>query len=146
MALDELYQEIILDHYKHPRNRGEVDNADVVISSDNPFCGDRLRLTLKIDDGVITCARFEGQGCAISQASASLMSERIEGIAVPQALDLTEQVLRMIRGEGVADVLENDELSALKGVSAFPTRIKCASLAWNALKKALNPTNKKSRL
>jgi len=139
MALDDLYQEIILDHYKHPRNHGRLENADVKIPGKNPFCGDEIVLTLKLKDNIVEDVAFEGSGCAISQASASVMTEQIKGKTLQQAKELFEEFSKMVKGEGNSDIDEEkmDELAAFQGVCEYPTRVKCALLSWNALKNAL---------
>ncbi|HPG41088.1 MAG TPA: SUF system NifU family Fe-S cluster assembly protein [bacterium] len=142
MELDNLYQEIILEHYKHPRNHGAVTNADVIINGKNPFCGDEIVLSLKVKDNIVTEVAFEGHGCAISQASASVMTEQIKGKSLQEAKQLFEQFTKMVKGEGDVDTENMDELAAFQGVCDYPTRVKCALLSWNALKKALEGNQK----
>ncbi|MBN2410485.1 SUF system NifU family Fe-S cluster assembly protein [candidate division KSB1 bacterium] len=137
MDIDELYQEIILDHYKHPRNRGTLENADVKITGKNPFCGDEIILSLKLKDNIVTDVAFEGSGCAISQASASVMTEQIKGKTLSEARELFQEFSKMVKGEINYDPEKMDELAAFKGVCEYPTRVKCALLSWNALKNAL---------
>ena len=136
--LTDLYREVILDHNRQPRNFGEIEDADRVIEGVNPLCGDRMTLYVKLDDGRIDDVRFKGTGCAISVASSSLMTERIKGSTVDESLDLFEQVHRMLT-EQADDEQHTDlgKLAALSGVREYPSRIKCASLAWHALKTAL---------
>ena len=137
MSLDDLYQQVILDHYKNPRNRGVADEADALIEMKNPSCGDTIRLSLAVDDqGRIRAVRFLGDGCSISQASASIMTEVTEGLSVAEAHQLAGQVKAMLRGEGEVPESAGD-MAALVGVRKFPSRVKCATLAWNALEKAL---------
>jgi nitrogen fixation NifU-like protein len=134
--LQELYREVILDHNKSPRNFGEIENADRIVNGVNPLCGDKLTLYLKVDGDRIEDARFEGTGCAISIASSSLMTERIIGATVDDALGLFQEVHDMLIGaKDPAEKME--KLAALAGVREFPSRVKCASLAWHALKTAL---------
>lgn len=134
--LQELYREVILDHNRSPRNFGEIENADRVVNGVNPLCGDKLTLYLKIDGDRIEDARFEGTGCAISIASSSLMTERIKGETVEDTLGLFEEVHDMLIGaREPAERME--KLAALAGVREFPSRVKCASLAWHALNTAL---------
>jgi nitrogen fixation NifU-like protein len=138
--LQELYREVILDHNRSPRNFGEIENADRVVDGVNPLCGDKLTLYLKLDGDRIEDARFEGTGCAISIASSSLMTERIKGASVDDTLELFQEVHDMLIG--TRDPAESmEKLAALAGVREFPSRVKCASLAWHALKSALTGTN-----
>ena len=123
--LDDLYKEIILDHYKSPRNRGEAANHSIKARGLNPLCGDDIEITLSIKDDVIHEACFEGHGCSISQASASMLTEELEGRRLKDAVELAELETD---GEELGDI------EALRGVQKFPVRIKCATLAWNALK------------
>ena len=134
--LNELYREVILDHNRNPRNFGELPGADRVIDAVNPLCGDRLTLYVRLKDGNVADIGFKGTGCAISVASSSLMTERVKGTPVDDSLALFEQVHAMLTGN--AEPTEDlDKLVALAGVRAYPTRVKCASLAWHALKAAL---------
>jgi len=138
--LQDLYREVILDHNRSPRNFGEIDNADRVVNGVNPLCGDKLTLYLKLDGDRIEDARFEGTGCAISIASSSLMTERIKGASVDETLELFQEVHDMLIG--ARDPAESmEKLAALAGVREFPSRVKCASLAWHALKTALTGSN-----
>jgi nitrogen fixation protein NifU and related proteins len=133
MQLDDLYRQVIMDHYQRPRNQGDLDGA-VKVDLKNPTCGDEISLRLKVEDGVVKDVRFTGSGCSISVASASMMTEAIKGLSVQDALDLATEFRSMMRGEQVnPDML--GELEALQGVSKFPARIKCALLAWQALEK-----------
>ncbi len=139
MDLDDLYQEIILEHYKQPKNQGSIDDPDVVVEGRNPFCGDQIKLTMRVRDGVIEDVKFAGSGCAISQASASIMTERIKGRRTEEVRSLLEEFSDMVKGgtHPHPHIDEDDEIAAFQGVSAFPTRVKCAMLAWNALKEAV---------
>jgi nitrogen fixation NifU-like protein len=140
--LQELYREVILDHNKSPRNFGGIENADRIVNGVNPLCGDKLTLYLKVDGDRIEDARFEGTGCAISIASSSLMTERIIGATVDDALGLFQEVHDMLIGaKDPAEKME--KLAALAGVREFPSRVKCASLAWHALKTALTGNSNK---
>lgn len=132
MALDELYREVILDHYTHPRNKGTLDDADIKVEGANPLCGDELGVYVKLDAGKVAAVRFVGRGCSISQASASMMTEQIKGKTLAEVRTLVERFRAMMHGEAVA---EDDlgDLMALQGVRKFPVRIKCATLAWVAL-------------
>ena len=132
---DDLYREIILDHYRSPRHRGEVTPADVVMEASNPLCGDELGLTLRLREGRVEAVGFTGIGCSISQASASMMCEEISGRSLPEAVALAQRFRAMLLEGGAADDL--GDLEALQGVQQYPVRIKCAILAWNALLQGL---------
>ena len=134
--LKELYREVILDHNRSPRNFGEIENADRVVRGVNPLCGDKMTLYLKLDGDRIENVRFEGSGCAISVASSSLMTERVKGTTVDETLALFDNVHDMLTGAREPDDAM-EKLAALAGVRDFPSRVKCASLAWHALKTAL---------
>ncbi len=143
-SLLDLYREVILDHNRDPRNFGELDDADRVVEGVNPLCGDRMTLYVKKDkDGKIEDVCFTGSGCAISVASASLMTERIKGLTNDEALELFELVHDVLTGEQEPDPVRLDKLAALAGVRQYPSRIKCASLGWHALKTALTTTDAK---
>ena len=135
MQLDDLYRQVIMDHYQHPRNQGLSGDGMISIDLRNPSCGDEITLQLKVEDGVVEDVRFKGTGCSISMASASMMSEAIKGRPVDEALRLGNTFRAMMRGEE-ADSGELGDLEALQGVSKFPARIKCATLAWQALDRA----------
>jgi len=136
--LTDLYREVILDHNRQPRNFGEIEDADRVIEGVNPLCGDRMTLYVKLDDGRVDDVRFTGTGCAISVASSSLMTERVKGTTVDESLALFEQVHRMLTEQtDEHECTELGKLAALSGVREYPSRIKCASLAWHALRTAL---------
>lgn len=134
--LRELYQEVIVDHGRRPRNFGPLPGASHQAEGYNPLCGDRLTLRLKLAGGVIEDARFEGVGCAISTASASLMTEALKGLAAAQAEALFSAFHAMLTGDGPVAGL--GKLETLAGVREFPTRIKCATLAWHTLRAALH--------
>jgi nitrogen fixation NifU-like protein len=140
--LTDLYQEVILDHNKRPRNFGTLEGASHHAEGHNPLCGDRLSLDLRVDDGVIGDVRFQGTGCAISRASASLMTDSIKGRRVDEVERLFERFHRMVTTPPDEDVEDLGKLSALAGVREFPVRVKCASLAWHTLKAALNHAQK----
>ncbi len=133
--LDNLYKEIILEHYKKPRNYGILSPATLSREGLNPSCGDELEIFLNIEDDRITDVSFKGEGCAISKASTSLMTVAIKGKKIDQALKLTEQFKEMIRGNEVAEEL--GDLSVLQGVAKLPARVKCATLSWITLEQAL---------
>ena len=131
----ELYRELILDHAKSPRHFGAMPGATHRASGVNPLCGDRLELYLQIDDGRIVDAAFEGTGCAISVASASMMSDEVIGLPVDDALQRSAIVSAELRGEALH--VDLGKLEALKGVRQYPSRVKCATLAWHALGAAI---------
>jgi len=135
MQLDELYRQVIMDHYQHPRNQGELEDGALSVDLRNPSCGDEITLQMVVQDDVVTDVRFKGSGCSISMASASMMSEAIQGKTVEEAIVLADKFRAMMRGESV-DTEELGDLEALQGVSKFPARIKCATLAWQALERA----------
>ncbi len=134
--LEQLYQEILLDHYAHPRNRGRLEPADIVVEGANPSCGDEISVYARVEDGVIREIRFEGRGCTISQASASMMTERVKGKTLEEAKALIERFKGMMQGESADDSALGD-LVALQGVRKFPVRVKCATLAWVALQQGV---------
>jgi nitrogen fixation NifU-like protein len=138
MDLDALYQDILLDHARNPRGRAELAEGDVLAEEHNPLCGDSIRIALERDGDRIGRIRFDGHGCAISTASASLMSEFAAGRTPEQVRDLSARVVLWLRGEqGVPDGAP-EELLALEGVRQFPLRVKCATLCWHALVHALD--------
>lgn len=143
MELNDLYRRVIMDHYKNPRNRGELEQESVAIALNNPTCGDRISLQLQLDNGVITDARFTGEGCSISMSSASMMTEAVKGRSYAEALDLAERFSSLMQGQDV-EFEELEDIEALSGVNKFPARIKCATLAWNALKKGIEPQQSSS--
>ena len=146
MELDDLYQEIIFDHYKQPRNQGDLQDANLNIEGKNPFCGDQVSLSLNIHDNIISDVKFHGSGCAISQASISMMTEKIKNKSVTEAKELIDQFSRMVKGSDKIDpetIEELDELAAFQGICEYPTRVKCAMLGWNTLKKAIESTQEK---
>ncbi len=136
--LKDLYREVILDHNRHPRNFGTLDDADKVIDGVNPLCGDKMTLYLKLDGDRISDIRFQGTGCAISVASSSLMTERVKGLSIDDSLSLYTHVHDLLTGESETPAEDLEKLAALGGVREFPSRVKCASLAWHALKAALS--------
>lgn len=136
MQLDDLYRRVIMDHYKNPRNRGKFDEDAVTVDLNNPTCGDRISLQLIVEGNIVKDARFTGEGCSISMSSASMMTEAIKGRTFEEALDLAGRFSKLMMGEQV-DFDDYEDLEALSGVNTFPARIKCATLAWNALKKGI---------
>jgi nitrogen fixation NifU-like protein len=139
MDLNELYQDLIIEHSKQPQNFGVLDSATSSACGNNPLCGDKLKVSVCEKDGVISDIKFEGSGCAISVASASLMSEHLKGKTKEAALRLFNLFQAVVRGEKSAKESEAElgDLSALAGVRNFPVRVKCATLAWHTLKAAL---------
>jgi nitrogen fixation NifU-like protein len=139
--ISDLYQEIILDHYRHPRGQGTLDEPKIHHEGVNPLCGDEVILELRVEDGRISDICFGGRGCAISQASASMMVESVKGKTLEEVRALIQKVYAMLRGELTEELEELGELSALAGVSQVPVRVKCASLAWHTLEDALSQLN-----
>ena len=137
MSLEELYKEVILDHYRTPRNKGRLDPHDVVLERNNPLCGDEIERFLKFDGDSVHGIAFEGQGCSISQASASMMTEKIGGLDAKEARTVVDSIKRMMSGEEEGDPDALGDLVSLKGVVKYPVRIKCALLGWNTLQEAL---------
>jgi nitrogen fixation NifU-like protein len=136
MELTELYREVILDHNRHPRNFGRLDPHDAEARGHNPLCGDRLTITLDRDGERIADLRFEGNGCAISMASASMMSEAVKGRSIAEVDALFRRVHALLTEPG-ASAADLGKLAALSGVREFPARVKCASLCWHTLNAAL---------
>ncbi|MFK9090035.1 Fe-S cluster assembly sulfur transfer protein SufU [Bacillus salipaludis] len=141
--LDALYRRVIMDHYKKPRNRGVLEDGSHTINMNNPTCGDRIQLTFKVVDGVVEDARFEGEGCSISMSSASMMTQAIKGKKVDDALMLSKIFSDMMQGKEVEEDVDLGDIEALQGVSKFPARIKCATLAWKAMEKGLKEEEQK---
>jgi len=137
--LQDLYQEVILDHNRRPHNFRTIAGADREAEGYNPLCGDRLSLYLKIKDGVITDAAFQGSGCAISKASASMMTDSVKGKTLDEALALFDQFHQMVTGaEGAPGADRLGKLAVFEGVRNYPARVKCASLAWHTLRSAVD--------
>jgi nitrogen fixation NifU-like protein len=144
VELNDLYRDVILDHNRRPRNFGILESADASVEGFNPMCGDHLTLRLKLDDDTISDIRFEGQGCAISTASASLMTEAVKGKSRGEALDLFERVHQLLTDDAAPPAQELGKLAALSGVREYPARVKCASLCWHTLASALKAADLKS--
>lgn len=141
LNLKSLYQQLILDHYRNPRNKGELPERTVDIHMANPVCGDEIHLQLQIEDDVIVDARHVGQGCSISQAAVSMMTNLIKGKPLSDAEGVAERFTAMMHGdEEMARDKSLGDLRALQGVSKFPVRIKCALLAFDALQEAIKKT------
>jgi nitrogen fixation NifU-like protein len=136
MELNDLYRDVILDHNRRPRNFGPLEPASASVEGFNPLCGDRLTLRLNLAADKIADIRFEGQGCAISTASASLMTEAVKGKSRAEALALFDRVHRMLTDDAASGE-DLGKLAALSGVRAYPARVKCASLCWHTLASAL---------
>lgn len=143
-GLEDLYREIILDHYRTPRNRGELDPPAVSAEGYNPLCGDEIRIFIIVKDGVVSDVRFNGSGCSISQSSTSMMTTAIKGKSVDEVRKVVRRFKHMMTLDEDGDSTPVDEslnlgdLEALQGVVKFPVRIKCATLGWNTLLDALN--------
>jgi nitrogen fixation NifU-like protein len=133
-----LYQELILDHYRRPRNKGTLENADASAEMKNPLCGDEITLQVAFNGNGVGDLRFSGRGCSISQASASMMTQLVKGKDVSEVNALRHRFREMMLGDATAVTDEKlGSLRALSGVARFPARVKCALLAWNALESAL---------
>lgn len=137
MSLRELYQEMIVDHGKHPRNFGKLDDANHCQAGHNPLCGDKLMVYVREKNGVIEDVHFEGAGCAISVASASLMSEAVKGKSITE-IDQLFDLFHHLVTEGKEPAESIGKLAVFSGVAEFPVRVKCATLAWHTLKAALH--------
>ncbi len=135
--LDVLYRQVIMDHYKHPRNKGTLGSDSLTIDMNNPTCGDRIQLTLRVEDGIVTDAKFDGEGCSISMSSASMMTVAIKGQPVEEAIKLSKTFSDMMIGKEIDASIDFGDVEALQGVAKFPARIKCATLAWKAMEKGL---------
>ncbi|HEY0749258.1 MAG TPA: SUF system NifU family Fe-S cluster assembly protein [Steroidobacteraceae bacterium] len=144
MEINELYRDVILDHNRKPRNFGPLEPADASVEGFNPMCGDHLTLRLRLNDDTISDIRFEGQGCAISTASASLMTEAVKGKNRDEALKLFDRVHQLLTDDAAPPAEELGKLAALSGVREYPARVKCASLCWHTLASALKSTDAKS--
>ena len=139
LDIKDLYQEIIVDHNRSPRNFGAMADADRKLEGFNPLCGDRLTLYLKVDDGRVSDIRFDGNGCAISVASASLMTEAMKGRTIDEARGIFDSFHELLTGSaGAVDPSRLGKLAALAGVRDYPTRIKCATLCWHTLSALLS--------
>ena len=139
MQLDDLYRRVIMDHYKNPRNRGQLEEGAVSIDLHNPTCGDRISLQLQLDGDIVKNAKFVGEGCSISMSSASMMTDAVKGKKLDEALQMAENFSSLMKGQSVE--FEYEDIEALSGVNKFPARIKCATLAWNALRKGVEQAN-----
>jgi nitrogen fixation NifU-like protein len=142
---DDLYREVILDHYRHPRNMGKLEAPDVCVKGVNPLCGDAIELTFIVRDGKIDDIKMAGNGCSISQSSASMMTEALKGKSLADSAGLAGAFKKMMLENVPADQLPDDleDLSVLEGVRKYPVRIKCALLAWNTLLEGLKEFQEK---
>ncbi|MGL4820063.1 MAG: Fe-S cluster assembly sulfur transfer protein SufU [Bacilli bacterium] len=138
--LDTLYRQVIMDHYKNPRNQGFLEEGATTVQLNNPTCGDAIQLQMNIKDGKVTDVRFVGEGCSISMSSASMMTQAVKGKTVEEALKLCETFSLVVQGKDYDDDIDLGDIEALTGVSKFPARIKCATLAWKALEKGIEST------
>ena len=136
-ALDELYREVILDHYRKPHGSDPVDNKDVEVEGHNPLCGDELEMHLDIVDGQIRGLHIDPRGCSISVASASMLAQALQGASLQDALELKKTFQSVMQGADWPEGFDPGDLEALEGVKNFPVRIKCALLAWMTLEQAL---------
>ena len=142
LSMDSMYQQIIIDHYKNPQHRGEITPFDAEVHHVNPTCGDEVTLRVKLAGGEITELGWEGEGCSISQASTSVMSDLVAGKPIDEAMALQEKFLGLMQSRGNAELTEADEdeledAVAFEGVSKYPARVKCALLGWMAMKSAV---------
>jgi nitrogen fixation NifU-like protein len=137
VSLDDLYREVILDHYQHPRNKGRLESPDVATRGHNPLCGDEVELSMKLAGDRVDEIAFGGRGCSISQASASMMTEQVKGQTLAEAEHLADLFRDLMTGDGDGSQLgQAEELQALQGVKRYPVRVKCALLPWSALREA----------
>jgi len=142
LPMESMYQQIILDHYKRPQHRGLPDDFDAEVHHVNPTCGDEITLRVKLAGDQIAALGWEGEGCSISQASTSVMSELVSGKPVPDAMALQAKFLELMQSRGTAELSDDDEdeledAVAFEGVSKYPARVKCALLGWMAMKSAV---------
>ncbi|MFD1737727.1 Fe-S cluster assembly sulfur transfer protein SufU [Bacillus salitolerans] len=136
--LDTLYRQVIMDHYKNPRNKGALEDGNISIDMNNPTCGDRIQLQMKVEGGKVTDVKFDGEGCSISMSSASMMTQAIKGQTIENALELSKIFSDIMQNKDYDDSIDLGDIEALQGVSKFPARIKCATLAWKAMEKGIN--------
>lgn len=145
-GIEDLYREIILDHYRTPRNRGELPPPAVCTEGNNPLCGDDIRVYLDVVDGVVQDVKFSGQGCSISQSSTSMMTVAIKGKTIEEVRAFVRRFKHMMTlsedGEPIDETIKLGDIEALQGVVKFPVRIKCATLGWNTLLEGLNEATK----
>ena len=149
MSMDSMYQQIILDHYKHPQNRGLPEDFDAEVHHVNPTCGDEVTLRVRVRDGAIAERGWDGEGCSISQASTSVMTGLVAGKSVEDAMALEQKFLSLMQSRGAAELDDKDEEEledavAFEGVSKYPARVKCALLGWMAMKSAVSAALEKT--
>ena len=137
MQLTDLYQEIILDHSKNPKNFGVLDRYTCTAEGNNPMCGDQLTVYVNVEDNIVSDVSYRARGCAISVASASIMSQMIKGKTLEEVNILFDKFHRLCMGEDIEEDEDTETLQALSGVSKFPTRVKCATMSWHAVKEAI---------
>lgn len=142
--LDELYREVILDHFRSPRNVGELPGADISAEGNNPLCGDQITFWLALDDGKIRDARFVGKGCAISQAAGSMFTEQLKGKTLADVSALIAAMKALMQGQPPDPGVDLGDLESLVGVRKFPVRVKCAALSWNVVEQGLTDYTKQS--
>ena len=135
--LDELYREVILDHFKNSAHHGEIADAQIKQAGANPLCGDEMMFHLKLADGRIAQARFSGKGCAISQAAASMLAGQLEGRTVAEASAIIGAMKGLMQGQDPDPAVDLGDLESLAGVRKFPVRVKCAALSWNVVEEGL---------
>jgi len=135
--LDELYREVILDHFRSPRNVGELSKAEIKAEGTNPLCGDEMTFWIKLSGERIQEVRFKGKGCAISQAAGSMFSEHIRGKTLAELTQSIEAMKQLMHGQAPPESLDLGDLESLSGVRKFPVRVKCAALSWNVLEQGL---------
>ncbi|MGJ7920125.1 Fe-S cluster assembly sulfur transfer protein SufU [Neobacillus sp. LXY-4] len=143
--LDTLYRQVIMDHYKNPRNKGVLEEGSLTVNMNNPTCGDRIRLTMKVENGIVVDAKFEGEGCSISMSSASMMTQAIKGKSINDAIEISHAFSNIMQGKEYDESLDLGDIEALQGVCKFPARIKCATLAWKAMEKGLEEESDKDK-
>jgi len=137
-VLDDLYRELILDHYRHPRNKGDLEDRTARVEGYNPLCGDEVEIDLRVgEDGTIEDVAFKGRGCSISQASSSMMTDAVKGKSKEEALELLGAFTKMMTDPELEPATELGDLEAFQGVAKFPVRVKCATLAWHVLEEGL---------
>ena len=135
--LDELYREVILEHFRNSSHQGALPGAQITVNGANPLCGDEVVFRLKLDGGLIVQARFEGKGCAISQAASSMLAQQLEGKTLEQATRLIKTMKLLMHGHSPDPSVDLGDLEALSGVRKFPVRVKCAALSWNVVEQGL---------
>ena len=135
--LDELYREVILEHFKHSAHAGQIPDAEIHAAGSNPLCGDEIRFDVRMNDQRIAQIRFSGKGCAISQAASSMLAQELEGKSVAEASRLIEAMKALMQGQSSDGAIELGDLESLAGVRKFPVRGKCAALSWNVVEEGL---------